>query len=165
MKEADLKSLPPLSLPYAPLKIAKTDSGDLKVFDKLRKKYVSLTPEEFVRQNFVHWLMESYGYPASLLQNEVAIDVNGSNKRCDTIAFGRAGEPLVIVEYKAPDVEITQNVFDQIYRYNLSLKAKYLIVSNGIKNYCCVIDYRNQTYNFIPVIPSYRDAVGMPGVN
>lgn len=165
MKETDFRSLPSLSFPPAELKIARDENGDLKIFDCLRKKYVYLTPEEWVRQNFVSWLAGKKGYPLSLMANEVEIKLNDTKKRCDTIVFGRSCEPLVIIEYKAPDVEITQNTFDQIVRYNMQLHAKYLIVSNGLKNYCCVMDYGKDSYHFIPVIPDYGQAAGMPSEN
>lgn len=165
MKEQDLKKLPTLSMPYSPLRLAKDENGNLKVYDILRKKFVALTPEEFVRQNFVHWLISHYNYPESLMANEVEIHLNDTKKRCDTIVFGRDCKPLIIVEYKAPDVDITQNTFEQIVRYNMELKAKYLIVSNGIRHYCCKIDYPGKTYNFIRLIPEYNDAAGMPGIN
>ena len=161
----DLERLPPLSIPCYALRMKKLDTGDLKVYDPLRKKWILLTPEEFVRQNFTRWLMDTKGYPSTLLQNEVSLNVNDTIKRCDTLALDREGKPLIVVEYKAPNVEITQEVFDQIYRYNLFLKAKYLIVSNGRRNYCCRMDYKNDTYNFIPVIPSFQEAMGLPGEN
>lgn len=165
MKEEDLKKLTALSLPYADLKITKDADGELKIYDALRKKYVALTPEEFVRQNFVEWLIKKHDYPASHMANEVEIKLNEQRKRCDTIVYGRDCQPLLIVEYKAPNVEISQNTFDQIVRYNRELKAKYLIVTNGINHYCCRIDYLNDTYHFIRLIPTYNEAAGLPGVN
>ena len=165
MREEELKALPSLSIPYAALKLAKDEKGNLKVFDPLRKKYVALTPEEFVRQNFVEWLTKGLGYPASLMANEVEIKLNDTRKRCDTVVFDNFCNPLMIVEYKAPDVEITQSTFDQIVRYNMELKAKYLVISNGLRNYCCVIDYNKKSYNFIPRLPEFREAAGMPSVN
>lgn len=148
-------NLPKLNLPQADLKF-KTEEGQTKVFDPLRGKYVALTPEEYVRQNFVSWLRNQLHYPASIMANEVGIKVNGLSRRCDTVIFNPDGSPLMIVEYKAADVNVTQNVFDQIVRYNMSLKAKYLVVSNGLRHYCCVIDYVNDTYHFIPNIPDYQ---------
>lgn len=165
MKEEDLRKLPALSIPYAELKISKDQEGNLKVMDRLRRKYVSLTPEEFVRQNFIEWLISNRSYPPTLMANEVEIKLNNTKKRCDSIVFNRECKPLMIIEYKAPGVEITQTTFDQIVRYNMELKAKYLVVTNGRQNYCCIIDYKNDSYNFIPLIPDYKDAVGMPGVN
>ena len=164
MKESDLRALPPLSFPYAPLRIVKDEEGSLKVFDVLRKKFVALTPEEFVRQNFVGWLISDFHYPAALMANEVEIILNDTKKRCDTVIYDKCCNPLVIIEYKAPEIEVTQATFDQILRYNRRLKAKYLIVSNGRRNYCCVMDYKNDTYHFIPKIPDYKD-INLPSVN
>ena len=164
MKESDLALLPPLSVPLARLRIVKDEAEDLSVFDILRKKYIKLTPEEFVRQNFVHWLIGSFHYPSGLMANEIEIKLNDTKKRCDTVIFDKNCKPLIIVEYKAPDVEITQATFDQIARYNLKLKAKYLIVSNGRKQYCCIMDYDNDRYHFIPQIPDYAEA-SLPGIN
>ena len=165
MKEIDLRSLPSLSLPYADLRIAKDSNGNLKVFDILRKKFVALTPEEFVRQNFIHWLVGTKNYPQSLIANEVEIKLNDTKKRSDTVVYDRQCRPVMIIEYKAPDIEITQDTFDQIVRYNMELQARYLVVSNGRNHYCCVVEAKAGTYNFVKVIPEYNDMVGMPGVN
>ncbi|MDE6272782.1 MAG: type I restriction enzyme HsdR N-terminal domain-containing protein [Muribaculaceae bacterium] len=131
------------------------DNEIVKIFDPLRDKYVALTPEEYVRQHFVNYLMTELKYPASVMANEIGIDLNGTRKRCDTVVFGADMKPLVIIEYKAPGVEISQTVFDQIARYNMQLQARYLIVSNGIRHYCCRLDYDRDTYNFLPRIPEY----------
>lgn len=147
---------PKLNLPPAELRFSRGDNV-IKVFDPLRKKYVVLTPEEYVRQHFVAWLTGWLNYPTSLLANEIGISLNGTKKRCDTVVFNPDGSPLMIVEYKAPDIEITQSVFDQIMRYNMTLRAQYLTVSNGMSHYCCVIDYKTGSYNFIPTIPDYKD--------
>lgn len=160
-----MMNLPPLNLPEARLRITKDSKGNVRVYDRLRKKDVVLTPEEFVRQHFVEWLLGKLGYPASMVANEIGIEVNGAKKRCDTVVFGRDGNPLMIIEYKAPNVSITQDTFDQIFRYNLKLRAKYLIVSNGIRHYCCVIDYENGTYNFIPKVPDYLSLYILPESN
>lgn len=150
-----------LTIPAVDLKIRK-ENDIVKVFDIVRRKYVALTPEEFVRQHFVHWLVNKYHYPLPLLMNEVTIDLNGLSRRCDTVLFRSDGRPRVIVEYKAPTVVISQKTFDQIARYNLVLGADYLIVSNGVNHYCCAIDTTNKTYNFIPLIPDYNVMVRLP---
>ena len=106
------------------------DGDDISIFDRLRKKFVALTPEENVRQHFVEYLIKERAFPAGLMNNEISIMQNGIKRRCDTVVFDRTGEPLMIVEYKAPHVKITQEVFNQIYRYNLVLKVKYLVVTN-----------------------------------
>ena len=145
-----------LNLPKTELKVT-TKAGKPHVFDFLRRKYVTLTPEEWVRQQFVHFLVDSKGYPAECIGNEVSIRLGSMRKRCDTVVYGREAEPLMIVEYKSPGVEITQQVFDQISRYNIRLRVKWLIVSNGLQHYCCHIDYANGTYRFAEDIPSYTD--------
>lgn len=165
MTENELKALPALSIPYSDLKIVRDEDAELKIFDTIREKYVMLTPEELVRQNFIGWLMNYKGYPKSHIANEVGITLNGTKKRCDTVIYGRDASPLILIEYKAPDVEITQQTFDQIVRYNRVLKAKYLIVSNGCRHYCCVMDYNTNSFNYIRLIPDYNEAVGMPSVN
>lgn len=129
--------------------------GRPSVFDKLRKRYVTLTPEEWVRQHFVNFLVVDKGYPEALIANEMQIDLNGQKKRCDSVVFDRNGSPLVIVEYKAPEVNITQKVFDQIARYNIVLRVEYLIVSNGLNHYCCKVNYEEQTIQYLEDIPEY----------
>lgn len=151
---SDHSNLPPLNLPPINLKIKRVDDI-IKVYDPLRDKYVALTPEEYVRQHFTQWLMSGLHFPKSLITNEIGINVNGQSRRCDTVVFNPDGTLIMIVEYKAPTVQITQNVFDQIARYNIALKAKYLVVSNGMQHYCCAMDYANNTYNYIPMIPDY----------
>ena len=146
----------PLNLPSYPAKILKRNGKNV-IFDTLRQKYVALTPEEWVRQHFVHFLTDFKGYPKGLLANEIQLDLNGTKKRCDTVLFNKDLSARMIVEYKAPNIEITQAVFDQITRYNMVLKVEYLIVSNGIRHYCCRIDYNTMKYTFLPDIPSYTE--------
>ena len=145
-----------LNLPTYPANIKK-DKETIKIFDMLRRKFVVLTPEEWVRQNFVHYLTEHKGYNAALMANEVALTLNGMTRRCDTVLYAQEGlTPRMIIEYKRPSVEITQRVFDQICRYNMVLQVKYLVVSNGIHHYCCKIDYKNNGYAFLEDIPVYE---------
>lgn len=146
----------PLNLPSFAAKIQRRN-GKYVIFDPLRRKFVALTPEEWVRQHFLHFLTELKGYPKGLLANEVQLDLNGTKKRCDTVLFGKDLSARMIVEYKAPHIEITQTVFDQITRYNMVLKVEYLIVSNGINHYCCRIDYSGMNYTFLPDIPGYDE--------
>lgn len=147
----------PLNLPTYPANIKNID-GSVKIFDTLRRKFVALTPEEWVRQNFVHYLMEHKGYSPTLMTNEVTVTLNGMTRRCDTVLYAQEGLiPRMIIEYKRPDVEITQRVFDQICRYNMVLQVKYLIVSNGLKHYCCLLDYEKNGYVFLKDIPMYKD--------
>ncbi len=146
-----------LNLPQKQLNIKKCENGKLCILDRLRRKFVTLTPEEWVRQNFVAFLIEDRGFPAGLMANEVALVQNGISRRCDTLVSDRNGRPFIIVEYKAPTIAITQNVFDQIVRYNMVFKASYLIVSNGMEHYCCHIDYDTGNYTFMKEIPCYSD--------
>ena len=146
----------PLNLPPSPFKITNKD-GKRFIFDVLRKKYVALTPEEWVRQHFTSFLLNQKGYPKGLLANEIQINLNGTKKRCDTVLYNRDLTARMIVEYKAPTVPITQAVFDQITRYNVVLKVEYLIVSNGLNHYCCRIDYTTGKYLFLPDIPRYEE--------
>ena len=145
-----------LNLPSFAVKIQQRNGKSL-IFDPLRKKYVALTPEEWVRQHFTHFLTDHKGYPKGLLANEIQLDLNGTKKRCDTVLVNKDLSARMIVEYKAPHIAITQAVFDQITRYNMVLKVDYLIVSNGINHYCCKIDYQSMSYSFLPDIPSYTD--------
>lgn len=145
-----------LNLPTFDYKINRTRDG-LQIYDRLRRKYVALTPEEWVRQHFVEFIITHKGFPQSLIANEIGITLNNTRRRCDTVVYDNTATPLVIIEYKAPSVEITQATFDQIVRYNMVLQAKYLIVSNGLNHYCCSIDYTNQTYQFLKEIPSYSE--------
>lgn len=147
----------PLNLPTFQANIKKID-GMVKILDVLRQKFVALTPEEWVRQHFVHFLMEQKGYPQTLMANEVAVTLNGMSRRCDTVVYRQEGmKPRMIVEYKRPDVEITQKVFEQICRYNMVLEVEWLVVSNGIQHYCCKVDITNGGYAFVEDIPSYEE--------
>lgn len=144
-----------LNLPPYDVRVTVNASGERVIYDRLRQKYVALTPEEWVRQHFVEFMIVHRGYPASLMANEVGITLNGTRRRCDTVVFDRRGLPLTIVEYKSPDVAVTQKTFDQIVRYNMVLHARYLIVSNGLTHYCCAIDYDGHTYSFLDDVPEY----------
>ena len=143
-----------LNLPSYDTKICEKE-GKQQILDPLRKSYVALTPEEWVRQHFVNYLTVHKGYPAALMANEVAITLNGMKRRCDTVVYDKELRPRVIVEYKAPSVRITKEVFAQISRYNLTLRVDYLIVSNGMQHYCCKMDYEKGSYTFLQEIPEY----------
>ena len=148
-----------LNLPDFEIKYTKTN-GRIQIFDVLRKKYVALTPEEWVRQHFVHFLINYKTYPTAYIANEVAIRMNGMNRRCDSVVY-RQGilplDPLMIIEYKETNVPITRKVIDQIYRYNTVLHVPYLVVSNGIQHVCIQINYENDDYTFLNDIPEYND--------
>ena len=141
--------LPHLNLPTYNIRLREV-AGKYDVFDPLRRKYVALTPEEWVRQHFVNFLIEQRDYPSGLMANEVSLNLNGLSRRCDV-------RPRVIVEYKRPTVRITQKVFDQISRYNIVMQVDYLIISNGLDHYCCKMDYEHQTYAFIQNIPNFSE--------
>ena len=145
-----------LNLPPQAFKI-KNEDGKPFIFCLLRKKYVALTPEEWVRQHFTAFLLQEKKFPASLMVNEHSICLNNTQKRCDTVAFLSSGKPIVIIEYKAPAVNITQQTFDQIARYNIKLRVQYLIVSNGLQHYCCRVNYETMTCEFLADIPCYTD--------
>ena len=145
-----------LTLPSFEAKITEAD-GRKWIFDSIRRKYVALTPEEWVRQHFVNYLVTVKGFPKELIANEVAIRLPQLFKRCDTVVYGKDLKPLAIVEYKASTVEITQAVWDQVLRYDMALHADYLIVSNGIRHICCQMDYVRQQCRFLPEIPCYEE--------
>lgn len=145
-----------LNLPAFKPDVRRTPDGHLQIFDRLRAKYVALTPEEWVRQHFVNFLIEHLGYPAALMANEVGLRQNGCSRRCDTIVYDRNACPAAIVEYKAPEIKITAKVFDQIVRYNMELHVDYLIVSNGLRHYCCRVLVAENRYAFMREIPPYN---------
>lgn len=146
----------PLNLPPYDFRI-NGEAGRQTILDTLRRRYVALTPEEWVRQHFVHFLIEHKGYPPTLLANEVSLRIGSKQLRADSVLYSSDLQPRMIIEYKAPTVEITRKVFDQIATYNLLLHADYLIVSNGMQHYCCKIDYEKRGYSFLQDIPEYTD--------
>lgn len=131
--------------------------GRKLIFDSFRRRWVVLTPEEWVRQNFVRYLTGEKHFPDSLVAIERSIRINQRDFRTDVVLFSKSGNPLVVVECKAPEVQICQQVFDQIVRYNLDLRVSYLIVTNGLTHYCCKFDQEQLTYIFLSDIPDYKD--------
>ena len=127
------------------------------IFDRIRKKYISLTPEEWVRQHVIMFLLETHKYPKSLINVEKEFLVNGTKKRYDLVVFYPNGEIFLLVECKAPKVAITQNTFDQIARYNLKMNATYLMVTNGLDHCYCQMDYVSQQYHFLKELPAYKN--------
>lgn len=125
------------------------------IFDFIRKKYVSLTPEEWVRQHILHNLVNQKKYPVSLIAVERQFTINGLPKRFDILVFNNTGNPHIVVECKSPKIDITQDSFDQAARYNMSLKSNYLMISNGLNHYFCKIDYKNKRYVFLEDLPMY----------
>ena len=145
-----------LNLPTYDLRLRRTGNRDM-IFDVLRRKYVALTPEEWVRQHFVHFLIEHKGYPTALLANEIELRIGGKHLRADTLLYNKELRPHMLIEYKSPTIALTQKVFDQISTYNLLLHADYLIVSNGMQHICCRMDYEQNTYHFLEEIPDYSE--------
>ena len=143
-----------LNLPNYPKKISYF-KGKPYIFDVVRRKRVALTPEEWVRQHFVNYLIIEKKYPKEQIANEVTISLNGMTRRCDTVIYNHFLEPVAIVEYKAPTVPITQDVFEQIARYNICLKVDILMVTNGMEHYCCKMDYEGMTCSYLREIPEY----------
>lgn len=145
-----------LNLPIADIKINQSE-GKTVIYDFLRRRYVALTPEEWVRQQFIRFLTDRKGYPAALMGNEMELCANGKKRRCDSVVFNAQGKPLVIIEYKAPTISITRKVFEQLSSYNIILRTKYLIATNGINHYCCRVDYEAKSYRFLREIPNYQE--------
>lgn len=145
-----------LNLPNVELKI-KSKENKLFIFDDFRKKDILLTPEEWVRQHMAYYLILDKKYPKSLTVLEKELKLNGTKKRTDILIYNTLGTPEIIVECKAMSVKITQQTFDQIARYNLKLKANYLIVTNGLEHYFCQMDFENQQYVFLKDIPNYNN--------
>jgi hypothetical protein len=144
-----------LNLPTYKFRI-KSTKNKYVIFDIIRKKYVSLTPEEWVRQHIIHYLIEEKKYPISLIAIEKKITINNLTKRTDILVFNTNGLPHIIVECKASSININQNAFDQIARYNLKLNANYLIVTNGLQHYYCKMDFKNEKYLFLETVPNYN---------
>ena len=145
-----------LNLPPFEIKLRGTKAQP-QIFDILRKKYIALTPEEWVRQHFVHFLVEHKGYPAALMANEIQLKVGEKTLRADSVLYSRELKPRMIIEYKAPHIPITQKVFDQISIYNTLLHVDYLVVSNGLQHYICKMDYNDKKYLFLEDIPDYKE--------
>lgn len=143
-----------LNLPHYPFRI-KPETDQYKIFDPVRKKYLVLTPEEWVRQHVVQFLINQHDCPASLIEIEKGLVLNGLTKRADVVLNDHFGKPLLLVECKAAKVKISQEVFDQIARYNFVLKVPYLMVSNGLQHYYCQIDFDKRSYRFIEALPKY----------
>ena len=129
----------------------------LYIYDPSRRKYVRLTPEEWVRQNFTAFLIEYRQFPRGRIAQEISIKFNGMSRRIDTVIYDQHGSPIVLVEYKSPDVKITQDTFNQIVRYNMVMQVPYLIVSNGLNHYCCKMDYAQNKASYLREIPHYSE--------
>jgi Type I restriction enzyme R protein N terminus (HSDR_N) len=148
-----LSSLPKLKFEEYPIRL-RTENDSAQIFCLVRKKWLVLTPEEWVRQHVLHFLNEKK-YPASLLAVEKTIELNGLKKRCDIVAYNSLAQVVLLVECKAPDVSITESVFDQAARYNLTLKADLFFLTNGLKHYCCKMNHETKAYVFLKELPDF----------
>ena len=134
----------------------KNSENKISIFDEIRKKFVILQPEEWVRQHCVHYLMTEKKYPKSLINVEKELIINNLKKRYDIVVFNPDGSIHLIVECKSAKININQDTFDQIARYNLSVNATFLMVTNGINHYYCQMDFENEAYSFLKDIPNYN---------
>ena len=150
----------PLNMPdYSDrIRLRKQDE-QLQIFDSIRGKWLVLTPEEWVRQNTIIYISDTLEAPIARIANEVGITYNGLTKRCDSIIYDDYGNPLIIIEYKRSDIQLTQRTFDQIATYNLQLQVPYLIVSNGLQHILCKVDFENQKYIFAEQWPKYNELI------
>ena len=146
--------MPQLNLPNAVLK-TKLVEGTMQVFDAVRKKYLILTPEEWVRQHFIHYLNSEKKYPLGLMGVEQMVKYNEQSTRADIVLYNAEGKPNMIVECKAPKVKITQDAFNQIAKYNFKLRVDFLVVTNGMQHFCCAMDYENNKITFLEEIPQF----------
>ena len=135
----------------------KNSENKVSIFDEIRKKFILLTPEEWVRQHVVQFLLQDKKYPKSYINVEKLIKINDLSKRYDVVVFQPNGEIFLLIECKAPEIPISQQTFDQIARYNLVLKAKYLMVTNGLNHYFCQMDFENEKYVFLKELPEYSN--------
>lgn len=143
-----------LNLPVYKFRI-KTEGTKKYIFDLVRKRFVLLTPEEWVRQHFMRYLTEEKKYPESLMAVEKQITLNGKLFRFDLLVYRRNGQPLLIAEFKAPGVKISQDTFDQVVRYNMALKVERVVVSNGLQHFVCEIDYQQNNYKYLREVPGF----------
>ena len=127
-----------------------------EIFDVFRKKYVVLTPEEWVRQNILQFLVNERNYPAPLIAVEIGLKYNSLQKRADILVYDKQGKPFLLVECKAPEVKITQDAFDQVARYNMAFEVKYLVITNGINHFCCVMEYENSSFKYLETVPFFE---------
>jgi hypothetical protein len=151
-----MDSLVPLQLPPYPFKIT-DQNGQLTLFDIIRKKNIIITPEEWVRQHFVQYLINQKHYPKSLIKLEGGHKLHGMAKRSDIIVYNPAGEKILLIECKSPSVSIDQKTFDQVARYNMVHKVKLLAVTNGLQHYYCSIDFDTRSYKFMEELPGYNE--------
>lgn len=147
-----------LNLPSSQFRVKQTEKGYF-IFDRFRKRWVKLTPEEWVRQHFLVYLVENKGYPEALMAVEQQLNLHGMNKRCDAVLYDIQAKPLLIIELKAPNISINQAVFDQVAVYNAKLKVDYFMISNGLDHYCCRVNTETASYEFFEEIPNYYELI------
>ncbi len=147
-----------LNLPAFEIQL-KEEGRKVYVFDSIRKKYIRLTPEEWVRQHFVHYLINQLSYPMSLIANEQRIKVGELDRRSDTVVYSRQIKPLMLLEYKAPNVSIDQKVIEQALQYNMALRVPYLVLSNGLEHFSYKLNYKKLSYEVLDYIPSYEELI------
>lgn len=146
-----------MNLPeYNDIRIRRTQDGRHEVLDILRHRFVTLTPEEWVRQHFINYLTKHKGYPAALLANEVELRVGDKQLRCDSVLYDSSKAPQMIMEYKAENIPLTEKVLTQVSTYNMLLHVRYLIVSNGNQHLCLHLDTKTGSWRFLPEIPDYQ---------
>ncbi len=151
--------LPQLNFPGFDFKVQRSsdERQSLKIFDIIRKKYVSLTPEEWVRQHLLHFLVNERKFPQSLVSVEKKLLINSLEKRTDVVIYSSSLKPILLAECKSPKVVLTQAVFDQAARYNMTLNVAFFLVTNGLESFICKIDHSTQSYVFLKDIPSYSE--------
>lgn len=137
----------------------KNSENKVAIFDEIRKKFILLTPEEWVRQHVIQFLIKGKMYPKACINVEKNIKINSLNKRYDIIVYQNDGSVFLLVECKAPEIMITQNAFDQIARYNMVVDAQFMMVTNGFDHYFCKMDYKQEKYVFLEELPDYKRAV------
>ena len=134
----------------------KNSENKVAIFDEIRKKFIIITPEEWVRQHVVQFLLQNKKYPKSYINVEKTLKINDLKKRYDVVVYNPDGSILILVECKAPEIKISQHTFDQIARYNMTLKSEYLMVTNGLNHYFCKMDYEKEQYDFLSELPDYK---------
>ena len=145
-----------LNIPPFDYKI-KEIKGKICIFDIIRKKYLVLTPEEWVRQHFIQYLIGQKKFPKTLIQIEGGLQLNQLQKRTDIVIFDHSGSRIMVIECKAPGIKITQKVFDQASRYNSIHKTNWLVVTNGLQHCYAEIDHVNSSFAFVQELPFYKD--------
>jgi hypothetical protein len=133
----------------------KNSENKVSIFDEIRKKFIILTPEEWVRQHVIQFLLEEKKYPISHINVEKILKVNGLRKRYDVVVYNPDGSIYILIECKAPAIKIAQATFDQIARYNMTMNAQFLMVTNGLNHYFCQMDFENEKYQFLAELPNY----------